>query len=160
MARTIDVAESRAYPVPPDEAYGIVAPMPLPALFSRGFLALPAIRSVQGQTGPEWGAEAGHSRTIVTADGGTMRESLVSVDAPRSFGYEIARITGPMRPLVTGVEGSWRFDPDGSGTRITWSWRLEPRSPATAPIVALIGLMWHGYARRALERLATELVAG
>ena len=154
MARSIDVAESRTYAIAPDRAYGIVAPMPLPDLFSRGYLAMPAIRGVQGQTGPEWGTESGHTRTIVLADGGTLKETMVSVDPPHSFRYRISRITGPMRPLVSGVEGSWQFAPDGRGTRITWAWTLEPRSRLMTPLVAVVGLMWHGYARRALDRLA------
>ena len=159
MARTIDVAESRTYPIAPGKAYGIVAPIQLPDLFSRGYLALPAIRGVQGQTGPEWGTESGHTRTIVLADGGTLQETIVAVDPPHSFRYGISRITGPMRPLVSGVEGSWHFASDGPGTRITWAWKLEPRAWVLTPVVAVVGLMWHGYARRALDRLAEVTAA-
>jgi hypothetical protein len=155
--RPIVVTESRTYPVPADEAYRIVAPMPLPDLFVRGFLALPAVREVRGQTGPEWGTAPGHTRTLVMADGGTLREHLIAVDPPHGFSYELSEITGPMKPLVTQVGGEWRFDADGNGTRITWSWRLEPKSVVTAPVLWLVGLMWHGFARLAFDRIAERL---
>ena len=157
MSRPHVVTHSRTFAVAVDEAYRIVAPMPLPGLFVRGFLAIPAIREVRDQTGPEWGTERGHSRDLVMADGGTVREELVSVDPPHSFAYELSEITGAMKPLVTEVNGEWRFVPEGTGTRITWTWRLHPRSALTALVLPVIGLMWQGFARHAFDRLAVIL---
>lgn len=46
-----------------------------------------------------------------------MRETLTVLDAPRSFGYVLADVTGAMRLLVAGVEGRWSISPEGHGTR-------------------------------------------
>jgi hypothetical protein len=154
MSRPIVVTVSRVFPVSLVEAYRTVAPMPLPELFAQGFLVLPAIREVHSQTGPEWGTESGHTRDLVMADGGSLREQLVSVDPPHSFAYELTQITGPMKPLVRQVRGEWRFDVEDQGTRITWTWSLQPRSMATAPLLGVVGLVWHGYASRAFDRIA------
>ena len=62
-----------------------------------------------------------------------------------------------MRPLVRHLDGAWTFEADGSGTRITWSWEITPTSRLTAPLVSLVGRMWHGYARTALVRLESIL---
>ena len=86
MSRPHVVTHSRTFAVAVDEAYRIVAPMPLPGLFVRGFLAIPAIREVRDQTGPEWGTERGHSRDLVMADGGTV---------PRSWSPSTHRTASP-----------------------------------------------------------------
>ena len=93
-------------------------------------LAIPPIREVRDQVGP-WG-EVGQTRTIVLADGGTMRETLTSVERPHRFGYAIGDVRGPMRPLVERVEGRWTFEPAGTGTRITWPWDVTPTAAGTA----------------------------
>ena len=62
-----------------------------------------------------------------------------------------------MRPLVRVLDGEWTFAAAGSGTTITWSWELTPTSPLTRPVVALVGRMWHGYARHALVTLESIL---
>jgi hypothetical protein len=101
----------------------------------------------------EWGREVGQTRTVRTSDGGAMRETLTELDRPGRFGYRIDEIRGPMRPLVTHLDGRWTFEPAGAGTRITWSWELTPTSALTAPLVRVVGRMWHEYARRALAEL-------
>ena len=62
-----------------------------------------------------------------------------------------------MRPLVRLLDGEWTFVSAGAGTAITWSWELTPTSPLTRPVVALVGRMWHGYARHALATLGSIL---
>ena len=66
-------------------------------------------------------------RTVVTSDGGTMREQLTEVESPDFFTYRLSHITGPMRPLVEGIEGRWSFAPVGTGTLVTWRWTIHPR---------------------------------
>jgi hypothetical protein len=36
---------------------------------------------------------------------------VTGVDAPRSFGYAITDITGPMAMLVDRIDGRWSFRP-------------------------------------------------
>ena len=132
-------------------------PLALPTLFSRRYAVLPAIREVRDQAG-EWGT-VGQTRTIVLADRSTMRETLVSVDRPASFGYRIDEVHGPMRPLARSIDGLWAFEKAGTGVRITWSWTVHPASAPTALLMPAFGRMWQGYARQALERLEALLVS-
>jgi len=88
------------------------------------------------------------------AGGASMREELTSVDPPRSFGYRLFEVTGPMALLVDHVIGEWIFTPAPGGTEITWRWDIHPRSPAAAWALPLFGSMWKGYARRALRHLS------
>lgn len=153
----LELARARTYPVGVARAFDTVLPVPLPGLFSRRYAALPAVAAVRDQPG-EWG-EVGQTRTVVLADRTTLRETLTALDRPSSFGYRLDDIRGPLRPLVSAVEGEWRFDKAGTGVRITWSWTLHPASAATALLLPAIGRMWQGYARQALEQLERILVA-
>lgn len=130
-------------------------PIPLTVIFSRRYGLLPPIKQVRGQDGI-WG-RVGQSRTVITTDGGTMRELLTDVDAPHSFSYRLSDITGPMRPLVDSIDGRWEFAPSGTGTVITWRWVLHPKGVG-AYVMPLVTSMWRGYARQALEVLSEQLL--
>jgi hypothetical protein len=153
---TITVEQSRAIPIGLQQAFDVTLPMPLTAIFSRRYGLLPPIKEVRGQDGV-WG-QVGQTRTVVTTDGGTMRELLTEVDAPHSFSYLLSDISGPMRPLVDSIDGRWEFATQGTGTLITWRWTLHPKGLG-AYIMPLITLMWRGYARQALELLSEQLLA-
>lgn len=151
------VERSRAIPVDPADAFAKTLPMPLPTLFRHWYGPIPPIKEVRDQHG-DWNS-AGQTRTIALAGGGTMRETLTEVTPGRSFGYTITGITGPMAPLIDHVEGSWIFDPAGTGTRITWRWVLHPKSAFSAPALPVFARLWRGYAGRSLETLSDYLVA-
>jgi hypothetical protein len=153
---TITVEQSRAVPVELRRAFDVTLPIPLTTIFSRRYGLLPPVKEIRGQDGV-WG-RVGQSRTVVTSDGGTMRELLTEVDSPHSFSYCLSDITGPLRPLVDGIDGRWEFSPQGTGTLITWRWTLHPRGLG-ARVMPLVTLMWRGYARQALERLSDHLLA-
>lgn len=155
MARPLHLGQSHTYPVSVEHAFDVVLATPLPEVFSRRYAAIPAIREVRDQDG-EWGT-LGQSRTIVLADGGTMREELTRVDGPHSFGYAITDITGPMKLLVASVDGLWTFDPAGSGVEVTWAWEVRPTSPVAVLVMPVFAPFWNGYARRAMERLEALL---
>jgi hypothetical protein len=147
---TVTLSQSRAVPVPVDEAFDRVLPHPLTKIFRRRRLAIPPVKDVRDQTG-EWGT-VGQTRTIVTADGGTVLETLTSNDRPRSFGYTISDVRGPMKPLIASADGRWTFEPAGTGTRITWAWEVTPTA-AGRVVMPAFGAMWRGYARQALEEV-------
>jgi hypothetical protein len=130
--------------------------MPLPTLFRRWYGPIPPIRAVVDQAG-DWDA-VGKSRTIVLTGGGSMREQLTSYDPPRSFGYTLSDVKGPMAPIVARVEGLWSFEPVGTGTKVTWRWTIYPRSAFTARVLPVFGRLWRGYARQSLEELSNQLV--
>ena len=150
------VAESHTVALPLEAAYDRTIAVPLPDIFGHRHLAIPPVVRVEDQDGA-WGRALGQTRTIRTSDGGSLHETLRELDRPRRFGYRIDRVRGPMRPLVRHVDGAWAFEPDGDGTRISWSWEITPTSRLTTPLVALVGRMWHGYARAALVSLDSIL---
>lgn len=156
MAAPLHVSVSRTYPLPAARAYEQTLSWPLPELFDARFGPIPPITKTD-QDGT-WGV-LGQERTIHTGDGGTMRERLVLVDAPHEFRYEITGVTGPMKPLAARIEGSWRFDEVGTGSRITWSWTIHPASTVGALVLPAFGRLWKGYARRALDHLEALLLS-
>lgn len=156
MALPVSVEQSRAIPVEVQHAFDGTLTVPLTSIFSRRYALLPPIKQVRGQIGA-WG-QVGQVRTVVTSDGGSMREVLTAVDAPHSFSYRLSDITGPMRPLVESVEGRWDFASKGTGTLITWRWTLHPRAFGTS-FMPPITKMWLRYARQALEQLSELLLA-
>ncbi|GAA2164372.1 polyketide cyclase/dehydrase/lipid transport protein [Humibacillus xanthopallidus] len=158
MATALHLESSRAIPVKVEAAFDHLLPHPLTELMSRRYGPLPPIREVRDQAGT-WG-EVGQTRTIVLTDGGTMREQLTEVVRPHHFAYRLTDITGPLRPLVSGVEGRWAFAPVGTGVLVTWSWVLHPTSGYAARVLPLVGRLWRGYARQALEETSDVLVAG
>jgi hypothetical protein len=144
--------------VPVEEAFDRTMAMPLPDLFRARYAAIPPIAEVRGQMG-EW-RDVGQTRTIVLQGpgGGSLLETLVSVDRPSSFGYELTDIKGPMKPLVGRVEGRWSFAPAGTGTRVTWEWTVHPASSGAARAMGAFARMWQGSARLAFQALEEHLV--
>ena len=88
---------------------------------------------------------------------GFLRETLTELDRPHRFGYRIDRVRGPMRPLVRHLDGAWAFEPDGAGTTDHLVVGDHADLAADRPVVALVGRMWHGYARQALVTLESIL---
>src|SRR6476619_4832448 len=85
MTSPVVLARSRTVPVPVEHAFDVVLPTPLPDLFRYRYAAIPPISEVREQEGV-WGS-VGRTRTIVLADGATMREELTCLDRPHGFGY-------------------------------------------------------------------------
>jgi hypothetical protein len=156
MAKPLVVEQSRTIPKGQAEVFRDMVPMPLSDLFSKWYGPIPPIKETRDQTG-SWDA-VGQSRTVVLVGGGSMREELTQYDAPRSFGYTLSEVTGPLSPLVHHVEGVWRFEPVGNGTTVTWQWTIHPRSALTAPLLPVFGWLWKGYARQSLAELSRLLL--
>lgn len=150
---------SRTFPIEPDRAFADTLALPLPLLFSNRHLAIGPIAEVRDTDG-EWDA-VGKGRTIVLAGKpeATMRETLTELDPPRSFGYELTDLTGPLKPMAARIEGTWDFAAAGTGVRITWTWRVHPASSAAARALPLFARMWQGSAAKAFDVIERELVA-
>lgn len=157
MAQSLVVEESRVIAVPAAEAFHRTLPAPLPEIFKRWHGPIPPVKEVREQTGA-WDA-AGQTRTVRLAGGASMREELTSVDPPRSFGYRLTEITGPMALLASHVAGEWIFTPVADGAEVTWRWNIHSRSPLTSWLLPVFGRIWKGYARQSLRDLAATLTA-
>ena len=156
MTSAVHVARSRTYPAGVKRAFEELLPYELPRLFDRRYLAIPPIKEVRDQGG-EWGTP-GQTRTVLLVGGGSMRETLREVRAPHLFAYHLDQVTGPMKPLVSSVDGAWEFERAGTGVRITWRWTLHPRGRLGTSAMPLFARMWQGYARQALENIEHVVV--
>ena len=150
------VEVSRLVAVEPTQAFDRLMAAPLPEVFSRRYAAFPAIREVTDQP-DDWGV-VGQSRTILLADGGSLRQTLTSVDRPHGYAYVLDEIHGALRPFVRTVDGAWSVTPDGAGSCIGWAWTLHPKAPPARLTMNVIGRMWKGYAARALAELEAVLM--
>ena len=155
---SLHVEESRVVAATPEQVYDAVIPGPLPEIFKHRHLVMPPIARVSGQEGV-WGESVGQTRTIHLADGGSVKETLVESDRPTQSSYTITELQGPLKLLVSQAEGRWTFAPSGSGTVVTWAWTLHPTNAVTARLLPVIGVFWHGYAKKALAEVE-RLVAG
>lgn len=151
MIDHVILSHSRTYPAEVAEAFDAVLSHDLASLFDRRYAAIPPIRSVRDQSGP-W-STPGQTRTIVLADGGTMREELTTVERPGRFTYRITGITGPMKPLVSSVDGAWAFERAGTGVRVTWTWTVQPAGRLGRLAMPAFRRMWQGYARQGLDNI-------
>jgi hypothetical protein len=155
MADPVQLSASHAVPLPAEEAFDRVLSAPLEQVFARRFGPIPAIRRTDQQG--EWGT-VGQQRTIAFTDPGSVRERLTVVERPHRFGYTLSDVVGPMKMLIAEVEGLWSFEPDGTGTRITWSWTVHPANAGGRLAMPLFARLWQGYARRSLTHLETLVI--
>lgn len=150
---SVHLEDSHIVGVRVEEAFDRVLPLPLEKLFTRRYGPIPAIKHTQ-LSGPAepWGT-VGQSRRLVFADPGSVQERLTVVERPHRFGYVLSDIKGPMKMLVSKIEGMWSFDADGEGTRITWSWEVHPANAVGRLAMPVFARLWRGYARQSLIRL-------
>lgn len=149
------VEASRLFPVEQVEAFDGLMGARLPDLFSRRYAAFPPVQEVVDEP-PGWGS-VGQNRVIMLADGGSLRETLTSIDRPRGFAYQLDDLHGRLRPFLRKVEGAWSVAAEGTSSRVTWAWTMYPTGSPARLTLNVIGRMWSGYAERALERLGTIL---
>jgi hypothetical protein len=157
MTHSLIVAESRLIPVAAAGAFDRTLPVSPPDIFKHWYGPLPPVKEVREQA-DVWGA-VGQTRVLRMAGGASMREELTSVDPPRSFGYRLTQISGPMALLVDHVLGEWDFTSAASGTEVTWRWDIYPKSALSSWALPLFGKMWKGYARQSLTELSAILTS-
>jgi hypothetical protein len=141
-------------PADPARTFATLTPSD-PTRFYPRFRVIPAVVSVTDQTG-EWDA-VGQTRMLHLSDGSTVVETTTDVDRPGFFAYELTDFTKVFGPLVDHARAEWRFEPDGGGTRITWTYTFFGR-PGRGWIVGLIvRAAWTAYMRRVVVGLVDEV---
>ena len=85
---------------------------------------------------------------VIRARGMAIEEEVTGFERPRRMSYRLVA-GAPVRDH----EGVVRFEPDGAGTRVTWSIRFRPLVPGTG---WLLRRMLEGGLRDVLARLAMK----
>jgi carbon monoxide dehydrogenase subunit G len=157
MTEPYVLSTSSVVPVPPEAAFQGLVDAPLEALFPTRSGLIPPIKGCEGQDGA-WGG-VGQTRIVVLADGSRNLETLVRVEPPGDYRYTLTGFTGPMKMLVRQVDGRFSFVPEGDGTRVTWSWTLQPTNRAARVVFPLLGASWRTMARNMWPRFSSRLAA-
>jgi hypothetical protein len=155
MPTPTTVRQSQVIAAPIETVFETALSLPLPQLYRRRYGPMPPIVEVHEQQGP-WDSP-GQTRVIVTADGGSMREEMLSIDRPNRFSNRLTVLAGPFKPVVTTLEESWIFREVAGATEATWEWNLYPRFAAAGLLLPVIGRVWRGYARGVLEQLSEKV---
>jgi hypothetical protein len=148
-----DLSASAVVPVTPEQAYDAVVSAPLERLLGTRSGPIPPVVRTEGD-GVPWGTSIGQARTIVLGDGGRLLETLEQADRPGTYRYRLSEVRGPMRPLVRTVDGRFTFVAEGSGTRVTWSWRLHLTAPPVRLLMPVFGMFWQRSARHAFAQVS------
>lgn len=158
MTAPYQLASSTVVAATPEAAYDALCAAPLEALFSSRSGPIAPVARCEGQVG-EWGT-AGQSRTVVLRDGSNNLETLVAADrATQDYRYRLSDFKGPFKLLITSIDGQFSFAPEGSGTRVTWTWALHPVHGLTAPVLRVVGFFWRRWAAAMWPRYAARLTA-
>lgn len=139
-----------------DSAWAGILDAPLEDLFPHRAGIIPPIKECTGQDGG-WDT-VGKTRTVVLSDGTSNVETLVEYDkAGGSYRYRLSDFVGPMKALVAGVDGRFTFVPEGSGTRVTWSWAIRPTNAVARLALPVVGVFWKQYAAKMWPLYAARL---
>lgn len=157
MAAPYLLSSSTVVPVAPEVAFDGVLAAPLDELFPHRGGLIPPIKECAGQDGA-WGT-VGQTRTVVLKDGSSNLETLVGADRPGSYRYRLTDFKGPFKALVASVDGEFSFVPEGSGTKVTWSWVLHPTNAVARLLLPAVGASWRTYATKMWPRYAARLSA-
>jgi hypothetical protein len=144
--------------VTPEQALRGIIEMDVPKVIRRRYGPIPPIRRVSGRDGANWSGTVGQTRILELGGGGSIRETVVSVDEPHSWSYAITDLRGPLALLLEKIDGQFLFASTGTGTRVTGRYNMLPRSQLAAPTFPAFAWFWRGYARQMLEELSSWLV--
>ena len=153
MATSFFVSSSTVVPVAPEAAFQGLLDAPLERLFPHRAGPMPAIARCEGQEG-SWGT-VGQTRNVVLSDGTGNLETLVGLTRPSDYRYRITGIEGPFKLLVSSIDGRFTFEPEGDGTRVTWSWTLHGRNAAARLAFPVVGIFWRRWAAGMWPNFAT-----
>lgn len=158
MAAPYLLTSSTVVQAPVEVAFDGIMNAPLDELFPHRAGIIPQVKEVTGQVGP-W-ATVGQTRSVITADGHSNTETLVTYDrAGGNYQYRLSDLTGPLKMVVARVDGRFTYVPEGAGTRVTWSWTLHPTNGVTRAFLPVMGFFWRQYAAKMWPLYAARLSA-
>jgi hypothetical protein len=126
-----------------------------PSRFYPRFGVIPATIAVRDQTGA-WDAE-GQTRQLVLADGGSVVETLKSVQPPFRFVYELTDFRRVFGVLVDHGRAEWLFQEEEQRTRVRWTCTFFARPGRGFLVAAIVKAFWGPYMRHVLPGLVAEV---
>lgn len=148
------VSSSHALPTTPERAWDVLVEAPLQSIFDHRSGPIPPVKEMREES--PWG-RAGAVRTVVLADGSSNLESLIGAHRPDDYRYELTAFTGPMKALVSKVEGRFEFTPRGDHTVATWTWVIHPTNPVTGLALPVLGFFWRGWAAKMWPKFGARI---
>lgn len=103
----------------------------------KGWGPIPGVKKVEITSGHTEMA-VGLTQTSTTTNGGVLRETVLKVDKPNYFEYEIEGFSPPFNLLIKKGGGYWRINEVGDETHATWGYNFIVQSPVVYPISFLI----------------------
>jgi len=96
----------------------------------------------------------GSLRRVVLTDGTQICERVLRHERPTIHSYEMAEMNRLQRMICSQMTSEWRFEEEGTGTRIAWTYAIYPRNAMTKPITHLIARLFQRAMRRCLALVA------
>ena len=148
------VSSSHAFATTPERAWDVIAEAPLQEILDHRSGPIPPVKEMVSD-GP-WGV-TGAVRTVVLTDGSSNLESLIGASRPNDYRYELTAFTGPMKALVSKVEGRFEFTPQGDETLATWTWVIHPTNALASLGLPLLGFFWKGWAAKMWPKFGARI---
>jgi len=126
-----------------------------PARFYPRFRVIPATIAVRDQTG-DWDAE-GQTRQLLLSDGGSVVETLTSVQPPFRFVYQLTDFRKVFGVLVDHARADWTFQEEEQRTRVRWTYTFFAKPGRGLLVAAIVTTFWGPYMRHVLPGLVAEV---
>jgi Polyketide cyclase / dehydrase and lipid transport len=141
-------------PASPAQTFAIMTPVD-PSRFYPRFRVIPATVEVRDQTGA-WDGE-GQTRQLVLSDGGSVIETLKSVQPPFRFVYELTDFRKVFGVLVDHARAEWLFGEEEQRTRVRWTYTFFAKPGRGLLVAAIVKAFWGPYMRHVLPGLVAEV---
>ena len=104
--------------------------------------------------------EAGGHRRVTLTDGSMLEETILEHRRPTLHSYRWGKgLKGPFALLVRSGTGTWRFQDESGGTRVTWGYDFELKSPLFYPLALPIMPLFRSWLRQSLQSIRKELTS-
>jgi len=115
---------------------------------------IPAIveATLEGGEPPRTGA----IRHVRMGDGTRIVERVLAFEAPSLHRYDMVKMNPLQTLFCSNMVGEWRFEEQGSGTRVTWDYSIFPKTLRGGP-ARLIAALLRRAMQRCLDNLAVDL---
>jgi membrane protease YdiL (CAAX protease family)/uncharacterized protein YndB with AHSA1/START domain len=150
--RRTDVSASVYVQRPREHVFDVVvAPETIPLVF-HGHGPIPG--STHAEMVDDGGMAVGAIRRVTNTDGSVVDEKITGFDPPSHQAYRlVSGVRFPFTLLVEGASGEWRFEQEGDGTQINWTFGFDLTSAFAWPIARLLSRPFGVAMQQALHRV-------